>query len=111
MLYEVITRNQYKHLYGSGKTALGQVVTFLELLDTSGSVDDFLGAGVEGVALVTDVDTQLFFGAFCCEGVATRTCDSTRYRCRMDLFFHGGYLGDTRLSRALYVYLYIFLPV
>lgn len=55
---------------------LFHAVTLLELINTSAAVNEFLAAGVEGVALGADFNGDVLLGRACLDDVAAGASDS-----------------------------------
>jgi predicted amidohydrolase len=67
---------------------LGELVFVAELLDTSGSVDNLLRTGEEGVTLVADIDREFRLVGADGEFVSAGTFDVAVHIFGMNTFFH-----------------------
>jgi hypothetical protein len=67
--------------------------TFLEALNTTSFVDDFVVASEERVTSVADVSADGWYRCTSCEFVAAATADVTVDVVRVDIFFHGNDQG------------------
>ena len=67
---------------------LFHAVTLLELINTSAAVNEFLAAGVEGVALGADFNGDVLLGAAGFDHGAAGAADGRRLIIGMDAFFH-----------------------
>jgi hypothetical protein len=63
-------------------------VTFFEALNTTGSVDKFLLAGVERMAGSTDLGVDLFFCGTCLECITAQALNGNFGIIWVDTFFH-----------------------
>ncbi len=63
-------------------------VTLLELINTSAAVNEFLAAGVEGVALGADFNLELALYGTALEGFTACATDDAFAVGRMDVLFH-----------------------
>ena len=71
---------------------LFHAVTLLELINTSAAVNEFLAAGVEGVALGANFDVDLGLGGTSLDDVAACAGDGAVNVVRMDTLFHSFHL-------------------
>ena len=67
---------------------LFHAVTLLELINTSAAVNEFLAAGVEGVALGADFNLELALYGTALEGFTACATDDAFAVGRMDVLFH-----------------------
>ena len=72
---------------------LFHAVTLLELINTSAAVNEFLAAGVEGVALGADFNFDVLFGGTGLDDCTTRASDSSLFVLGMDTFLHEFHLS------------------
>ena len=71
---------------------LFHAVTLLELINTSAAVNEFLAAGVEGVALGADFNSDVLLGGAGLDDGAASALDSGLLVLRMDSFLHAIHL-------------------
>ena len=69
---------------------LFHAVTLLELINTSAAVNEFLAAGVEGVALGADLNGDVLLGGAGLDDFAAGASDGSLLVIGMDSFLHGG---------------------
>ena len=67
---------------------LFHAVTLLELINTSAAVNEFLAAGVEGVALGADLNADVLLGGASLDDGAAGASDGGLLIIRMDSFLH-----------------------
>ena len=66
----------------------GLAVAFVEFVNTSSDVNEFLLTGEERVAISTDTDALFFSGGINIPNLAASTNDFGRTEIRMNIFFH-----------------------
>ena len=94
-----------------GRSDSGEFVFFLEFVDTTGSIDNLLGTGEEGVTLVTDIYRELRFVTSYGKFVSACTAHLTIHIFRMNSFFHDQtFLGNCCCRWATNPFRYLTYP-
>ena len=76
------------HSRTSLQKLLVHAVTLLELINASAAVNELLTAGIEGVALGADFNTNVLLGGASRKDVATRAADRGLFILGVDTFLH-----------------------